>query len=228
MHWISQHSPSLPPTWLCNPFMFLSRFWFARGAQALRLQHCIIYLYVLTSVGPNWLCKLTLKLNQILSFNWLAGWLWVSTAAFYIFLHGKRWVILNRERWSSGNVYDAHSGVPGFNSRDSYLGEGFVVLHHEANARSNLAIAGLVACPCKPSDLVARYRRGWFEVVGFVAQQPRVRPIPKSHFPDPIPIPVNIELRALRHWQRLRELKKKLLTNRDSALFSTLVSISEK
>jgi len=61
--------------------------------------------------------------------------------------------------------------VPGSIPGASYLGGGIVVvLHHQANA-GVVPIGpqpGVVAYPCKPSDLVARYR-GWFEVVGLAA-----------------------------------------------------------
>ena len=61
--------------------------------------------------------------------------------------------------------------VPGSISGASYLGGGYVVvLHHQADAGVDpiWPQPGVVAYPCKPSDLVARYR-GWFEVVGLAA-----------------------------------------------------------
>ena len=64
-------------------------------------------------------------------------------------------------------IREVPSSIPGA----SYLGKGPVVLfHHQANAGVDptLPQPGVVAHPCKPSDLVARYG-GWFEVLRLAA-----------------------------------------------------------
>ena len=64
--------------------------------------------------------------------------------------------------------------VPGSIPGASYLGEvSVVVLHHQANAGVDPTCPqlGVVAHPCKLSDLVVRYRR-WFEVEALAAHDP--------------------------------------------------------